>query len=72
MIRDLEKINVLYDQKDLDILVHSFEKDLKIMMDKHAPLRVKKITTRKKYPWFSEAVKEQKRKVRRKERVWRR
>ena len=40
-------------------------------LDKHAPSKEKCITVRSSNPWFTAEIKEQKRRVRRREKIWR-
>ena len=39
-------------------------------LNTHAPLKTKKVTVRKNFPWFNDKVKDQKQTVRRRERIW--
>ena len=80
--RNYKGINLVELQKDIsaehpdtdnvDDLVAWFEEKAKSVIDKHAPERTKTVTVRNKKPWFSAEVRQQRRKVRRRERVWRR
>ena len=57
------------DQK-LDELITSFESNQRDAVDKVAPERTKKITSRRKQPWFGEQLKSQKQCIRRREEIW--
>jgi hypothetical protein len=56
----------------LDGLVHQYNDGLRSLLDKHAPLRLKKVVLRPTFPWLSNEINREKRKVRKAERVWRR
>ena len=56
---------------DLDSIVSDFETKLKQTLDKHAPEVTKKITERKRQTWFDDNIKNLKRCMWRKEKVWR-
>ena len=70
MQQDLSQIEISENITDIDLIVQEIEEQFKKVMDMHAPVQTKKLTHRKKYPWFSDSVKEQKQKVRCRERVW--
>lgn len=53
---------------DVQELVTQMEKTMTQAVEKHAPLKKKKIVNRKKYPWFTLDVKSQRRIVRKCER----
>jgi hypothetical protein len=55
----------------LDGLVQQYNDGLRSVLDKHAPLRLKKVVLRPTVPWWSIEINREKRKVRRAERVWR-
>ena len=57
-------------EDDLDVLIEKFEDGLCMVLDKHAPIKTKKITERKKRAWFNDEVKEAKQKVGRREKIW--
>ena len=57
---------------DLSELCDQYDSVLSSILDKHAPLRKRVITTRPRAPWYSEEIKEQKVICRRLERRWRR
>ena len=56
---------------DLQTLVTSYNSQLINIIDKHAPERQKTIVERPKVPWFSDTLRDHKRKYRHCERVWR-
>ena len=56
---------------DLDTLMQEFDKKSKVALDKAAPLKTKSISTRHTNPWFDDQLRQQKRVVRRRERIWR-
>ena len=64
----------LYNSPSLDLseLCDQYDSVLSSILDKHAPLRKRVITTRPRAPWYSEEIKEQKVICRRLERRWRR
>ena len=80
-LRKLDKIDigVLFDSCDFDSLtsidvndlVNEFDVKLRSAVDEAAPLETKFQTVRKRYPWFTGDVKQQKKIVRSRERAWR-
>ena len=52
--------NIIMEGEDLDELIKRFEDSLGSILDKHTPEKTKRITSRKKKPWYSENLKEQK------------
>ena len=54
----------------IDELVLALDKTLKEALDKHAPEIHRIVTVRQKTPWFNQHVLEQKRIVRKRERIW--
>ena len=52
------------DDQKLDELIRTFESNLKDALDKVAPEKTKKITSRRKQPWFGEQLKSQKQCIR--------
>ena len=52
-------------------MVEWLESRLQTALDKHAPVKEKCITVRSSNPWFTDEIKEQKRIVRRREKIWR-
>ena len=70
MQKKLSEFKIPKDCNDIDTLVQQLESNFKSVLDEYAPLQSKKLTIRKKNPWFTDIIKEQKLKVRRRERVW--
>ena len=58
--------------RDIDNLVNDYNTTLSSVIDHHAPLMTKTVTTRPKVPWFNEEIAVAKRQRRKAERVWRR
>ena len=56
---------------DLNSIISEFETKLKQTVDKHAPEVTKKIMERKRQPWFDDNIKNPKRYMHRREKVWR-
>ena len=77
-LHNIDKQQFITDLKlqDLDLiqqpdqLVDTFEDRLRTTLDKHAPEKTKDITIRSTNPWFTNEVKEKKRVVRRREKIW--
>ena len=59
-----------YNNNTIDELVSALDKTLKEALDKHAPEVWRIVTVRQKTPWFNQQVLEQKRIVRKRERIW--
>ena len=59
-----------YNSNTIDALVFALDKTLKEALDKHAPEVQRIVTVRQKTPWFNQQVLEQKRIVRKRERIW--
>ena len=57
------------DDQKVDELIRSFEGNLRDAQDKVTPER-KKITSRRKQPWFGEQLKSQEQCIRRREKIW--
>ena len=55
----------------LSNLVHQFNTSLREALDKHAPIQSKSITERRHVPWFTPDVKEAKKKMHHREKLWR-
>ena len=70
LIEDLQLEDQLNSDK-LDDMVEWLETKLQTALDKHAPSKEKFITVRSSNPWFIDEIKEQKRRVRRREKIWR-
>ena len=78
-LRDVDRIQLVKDMSleeiktdKLDDMVEQLERSLAAAIDKQAPEITKVITDRKKKPWFGDKLKEQKRIVRRREKIYRR
>ena len=56
---------------DLDSIISEFETKLMQTLDKHTPEVTKKIMGRKRQPWFDDNIKNLKRYMQRREKVWR-
>ena len=56
---------------DINEAVTTFDTELTRILDKHAPIKDRKVTDRKKEPWFEEHIKLQKKFVRNRESIWR-
>lgn len=59
------------DDLEVDSIVTNLECNLREIIDKHAPVKKKRVTIRKSVPWFSKEIKELKRDMRKKEKIWR-
>ena len=83
--RKLKNINISLFKKDLKEKISSlewtdnldqdwslYEQCLHEVLDKHAPEKTIRCIVRKKVPWYTEAVKNQKRIVRNREKIWKR
>ena len=68
-IRDLALLSSPADS--LDGLVQQYNDGLRSVLDKHAPLRPKTVVLRPTVPWWSNEIREAKKRVRKAERVWR-
>ena len=55
----------------LDTQVEKLENTLKGALGKHAPLQTKSVMNRQKVPWFTEEVREMKKRMRCREKLWR-
>ncbi len=62
----------LNDNTTLEELVKCYETECVRCMDKLAPTKTKIVVERKLNPWHNDDIKEQKRRVQRRERIWRR
>ena len=69
-IEDLQ-LDEQLDSDRLDDMVEWLDAKLWTVLDKHAPSKEKCITVRSSNPWFMDEIKEQKRRVRRREKIWR-
>ena len=55
----------------LDTQVEKLENALRGALDKHAPLQTKLVMNRQRVPWFTEEVTEMKKRMRHREKLWR-
>ena len=60
------------DDLELDMMIDVIQQELVRVLDEHAPVIRKRLQIRQPKPWFREDIKEQKQKVCRRERIWRR
>ena len=65
------KLDDLLQLENLDELIMVFENNVNEAIDRHAPEKTKIITVRHSNPWFTKEVKDQKRVVRNREKIWR-
>ena len=65
---DLEVLDIVTDS--VDDMVDELESKLLQPLNKHAPEITKTVTVRHRLPWYSDKIKEQKRRICRRERVW--
>ena len=56
---------------DLEELVISYNKTLKAVFDKHAPVKTRTIVVRPRVPWYTDEIQHAKRERRKAERRWR-
>ena len=68
LTNDLEVSNII--NGPIDDMVDELESKLLQALDKHAPEKTKMVTVRHRLPWYTDEIKEQKRRIRRRERVW--
>ena len=68
-ITDL-KLQDLNSIQQPDELVNAFEDQVQKALDKHAPEGTKETTIRSTNPWFTNEVKDKKKAVRRREKIW--
>ncbi len=55
---DLSKSNLCENPPDsLDLLVEKYDATLSELIDKHAPLKTKKVVVRQMQPWFNQDIK---------------
>ena len=59
------------DNLDSAMMIQVFQHELSRVLDEHAPIITKRLPTRLPKLWFNEDIKEQKQKVQRRERIWR-
>ena len=70
-VKDL-LLTKITDDLELDTMIDVFQQELVRVLDEHAPMIRKRLQIRQPKPWFREDIKEQKQKVHRRERIWRR
>lgn len=63
---NIEAINLT----NIDDATNTLKAELLRVLDKHAPLKERKITERKKEPWYEDHVKKQKKTVRNRAKIW--
>ena len=59
------------DKDTLDILVEKVEATIRNALDKHIPLQTKSVVDRHKVPWFTEEVRDGKKWMRCRKKLWR-
>ena len=59
-----------FDNTSATALAKSLENNLQILMDELAPTVEKTVTVRQNNPWFDDSIKEQRARMRRRERIW--
>ena len=69
-VSDLD-LTGLKSEEDLNILVGKYSRELRRVLDMHAPEIERKITIRHKNPWFKPELHDQKWKVQKREHIWR-
>lgn len=55
---------------DVNDLANTYDETTRKVLNNHAPLKKKKVSERKREMWFTPELKEQKKTVRRRERIW--
>ena len=68
VVKELKSINLT--DTTTDDLVSAYDRSLRLVLDTHAPLKVRSIPCRKRVPWFSTDLAEAIRKCRKLERRW--
>ena len=68
LTNDLEVSDII--NGPIDDMVDELESKLLQVLDKHAPEKTKMVTVRHRLPWYTDEIKEQKRRICRRERVW--
>ena len=72
-LADIRELPLLVSLSDsLGGLLQQYNDGLRSVLDKHAPLRLKKVVLRPIVPWWSKEINREKRKVRKAECIWRR
>ena len=70
-VKDL-LLTKITDDLELDTMIDVFQQELVRVLDEHAPMIRKRLQIRQPKPWFRQDIKEQKQKIHRRERIWRR
>ena len=70
LVDDMELDKLDFNEKDLDNLVIEYENKIRKALNKHAPEIVCSLVIRHKFPWFTNEIHQQKRIVRRREKIW--
>ena len=68
VVKELKSINLM--DTTTDDLVSAYDRSLRLVLDTHAPLKVRSIPCRKKVPWFNTDLAEAIRKCQKLERRW--
>ena len=74
---DLDALNIafgnisLQDHSDIDSMVNRFEMEASNILDHYVPEVTRTVIQRKPKPWFNNQIKDLKKQLRRRERVWR-
>ena len=67
---DVNQLEMINECHDIDVLVQDLETTLHDIFEAHAPLITKSVAFIHRCSWFSGIIKQQKRRVRRSERIW--
>ena len=74
---DVESVNADLAESDLcrnppdDELVTSYDSTLRAVMNKHAPVQTRTMVVRPRVPWYTDDIRQAKKKRRKAERIWR-
>ena len=68
---DIIQLDEISDTDDIDEMSDLFNTRLEKALEILAPLTTKSVVVRRKVPWFTQEVKDQKRKLRKSEKIWR-
>ena len=69
---DLKKFTLLSrDHSELPSLLDEYKNTLRNILDEHAPMKRRIITFRPSAPWYTDEIREERKKRRRLERCWR-
>ena len=58
--RDINSSDLITDTTKIENLVHQYNKCMSELLEKHAPMQVKKLSTKSKVPCFDSKIKNQK------------